>query len=61
MTFVTFVEIFIFKHLSDLGVLTGMHSFSNLLDQYKTNSDNDVLDYYVAPSPNRHKSYKNSE
>ena len=34
----TFVEIFIFKYLSDLGVLQGVHSFYNLLAQYSTNT-----------------------
>jgi len=43
----TFVEIFIFKYLSDLGVLTGMHSFSNLLNQYAANPENEVLEYYA--------------
>lgn len=44
----TFVEIFIFKYLSDLGVLTGLHSFAHLLRQYKTNSDNEVIEYYAS-------------
>ena len=43
----TFVELFIFKYLSDLGVLTGLHSFSNLLNQYKTNTESEVLEYYA--------------
>jgi type I restriction-modification system DNA methylase subunit len=44
----TFVEVFIFKYLSDLGVLVGIHSFQNLLNQYKTNSDNEVIEYYAS-------------
>jgi hypothetical protein len=44
----TFVEVFIFKYLSDLGVLTGFHSFSHLLRQYETNSDNEVIEYYAS-------------
>jgi type I restriction-modification system DNA methylase subunit len=44
----TFVEIFIFKYLSDLGILTGLHSFPNLLNQYKTNTENEVIDYYAS-------------
>lgn len=44
----TFVEIFIFKYLSDLGILTGLFSFSNLLNQYKTNTENEVIDYYAS-------------
>ena len=43
----TFVEIFIFKYLSDLGVLQGVHSFYNLLAQYSTNTDDEVLDFYA--------------
>jgi len=43
----TFVELFIFKYLSDLGVLTGMHSFANLRNQYKTNTEGEVLEYYA--------------
>ncbi|MDR2176333.1 MAG: N-6 DNA methylase [Synergistaceae bacterium] len=45
----TFVEIFIFKYLSDLNVLPpGLHSFSNLLAQYKTNTENEVLKHYAS-------------
>lgn len=44
----TFVEIFIFKYLSDLGVLTGFYSFHDLLSRYKTNSENQVIDYYAT-------------
>jgi type I restriction-modification system DNA methylase subunit len=44
----TFVEIFIFKYLSDLGVLTGFYSFGDLLNRYKTNSDNQVIEYYAS-------------
>ncbi|MEG1925859.1 MAG: N-6 DNA methylase [Ruthenibacterium sp.] len=43
----TFVEVFIFKYLSDLGVLQGMYSFNNLLAQYGNNSDNEVLEFYA--------------
>ena len=43
----TFVEVFIFKYLSDLGVLSGMYSFGNLLTQYKSNSTNEVLEFYA--------------
>ena len=43
----TFVEVFIFKYLSDLGVLPGMYSFNNLLTQYGNNSDNEVLEFYA--------------
>ena len=43
----TFVEIFIFKYLSDLGVLSGIYSFSHLLEQFGNNSDNEVLEFYA--------------
>lgn len=43
----TFVEVFIFKYLSDLGVLPGMYSFGNLLAQYNSNADNEVLEFYA--------------
>jgi type I restriction-modification system DNA methylase subunit len=44
----TFVEIFIFKYLSDLGVLKGIYSFPNLLAQYSTNSENEVIEFYAS-------------
>lgn len=44
----TFVEIFIFKYLSDLGVLRGIYSFSNLLAQYADNDENEVLEFYAS-------------
>ncbi|MCL2520346.1 MAG: N-6 DNA methylase [Spirochaetaceae bacterium] len=44
----TFVELFIFKYLSDLGVLQGFYSFNDLLNRYKTNDDNEVLEYYAT-------------
>lgn len=44
----TFVEIFIFKYLSDLGVLRGMYSFYDLLGKYAGNNDNEVLKYYAS-------------
>lgn len=44
----TFVEIFIFKYLSDLGVLSGMYSFYDLLGRYAGNNDNEVLEYYAS-------------
>ncbi|MDR2044197.1 MAG: hypothetical protein LBQ15_07490 [Clostridium sp.] len=43
----TFVEIFIFKYLSDLGVLQGFFSFRHLLSLYNSNSKNAVLEYYA--------------
>ena len=44
----TFVEIFIFKYLSDLGVLKGMYSFYDLLGRYSGNNENEVLEFYAA-------------
>lgn len=44
----TFVEVFIFKYLSDLGVLPGIYSFGHLLAQYNSNSDNEVLEFYAT-------------
>ncbi|WP_286335532.1 hypothetical protein [Bacteroides caecimuris] len=42
----TFVEIFIFKYLSDLGVLKGLHSFYDLLGRYSGNNENEVLNTF---------------
>lgn len=44
----TFVELFIFKYLSDLGVLQGMYSFSTLLESFETNSAEEVLENYAS-------------
>lgn len=44
----TFVEIFIFKYLSDLGVLKGMYSFYDLIGRYSGNNENEVLEYYAS-------------
>ena len=44
----TFVEIFIFKYLSDLGVLKGMYSFYDLLGRYSGNNENEVLEFYAS-------------
>ena len=43
----TFVEIFAFKYLSDLNVLRGIYSFETLIQQYDTNSNEEVLEYYA--------------
>jgi type I restriction enzyme M protein len=43
----TFVELFIFKYLSDLGILTGTNSFDNLMTLYTSNDDNTVLKHYA--------------
>lgn len=43
----TFVELFIFKYLSDLDVLKGYHNFDSLIKMYDGNSDEEVLDFYA--------------
>ena len=43
----TFVELFIFKYLSDLNILTGMYNFYYLYERYKDNSEDQVLQNYV--------------
>ncbi|MFJ7915417.1 MULTISPECIES: class I SAM-dependent DNA methyltransferase [unclassified Lysinibacillus] len=53
----TFVEIFIFKYLSDLGVLNGDYSFDALCRKYEDedNSDEYVLDFYLGATGPREK------
>ncbi len=53
----TFVELFIFKYLSDLGVLTGDYSFDSLCKKYEDegNSDEYVLDFYLGATGPREK------
>ncbi len=43
----TFVELFIFKYLSDLNILTGDCSFDELLKKYDNNETNYVLNHYA--------------
>lgn len=43
----TFVELFIFKYLSDLEVLKGTYGFYNLINMYKENTDDEVLEQYA--------------
>jgi type I restriction enzyme M protein len=43
----TFVELFIFKYLSDLGVLQGLHSFNTLYDSFNSNTEDEVLENYA--------------
>lgn len=43
----TFVEIFIFKYLSDLEVLKGTHNFYSLISMHDDNTDNEVQEYYA--------------
>ena len=44
----TFVELFIFKYLSDLEVLKGMYSFYDLIQMYGKNTDEEVLERYAG-------------
>lgn len=44
----TFVELFIFKYLSDLGVLKGIYSFDNLYNNYEDNDEGEVLELYAS-------------
>ena len=43
----TFVELFIFKYLSDLDVLKGINNFYNVLETYGTNNEEEVLEFYA--------------
>src|SRR3989339_532105 len=43
----TFVELFIFKYLSDLEVLKGTHNFYTLIEMYEQNTENEVLEHYA--------------
>lgn len=44
------VELFIFKFLSDLGVLKPPSDFESLLSMYETDTDKEVLEYYARNS-----------
>lgn len=44
----TFVELFIFKYLSDLGVLKNFYGFDNLMDAFNSSSSEDVLEMYAT-------------
>lgn len=43
----TFVELFIFKYLSDLNILKNRHSFEFLLNMQTTDSADEILQYYA--------------
>ena len=52
MSLYTFVEVFLFKYLSDIGILTNMNSFDYIFSQYQNEvkTDADVLfEYFNAP------------
>ena len=44
------VELFIFKFLSDLNVLTPPNDFNSLINLYSNNTDEEVLDFYAKNS-----------
>ncbi len=44
----TFVELFIFKYLSDLGVLKSFYGFQYLIDGYLENTPEEVLEIYAT-------------
>lgn len=44
----TFVELFIFKYLSDLGVLKGIYNFNTLISNFETNNADEVLENYAS-------------
>lgn len=44
----TFVELFIFKYLSDLGVLQGVFNFHTLYDSFESNTEAEVLETYAS-------------
>lgn len=43
----TFVELFIFKYLSDLNILKNRHSFEFLMNMQTTDSSDEILQYYA--------------
>ena len=44
----TFVEMFTFKFLSDIGVLKGVYCFDNIYNIYKEYSDKDAFKQYLT-------------
>ena len=43
----TFVEIFIFKYLSDLNILDELYQYNTLLGMYRKSKEDNVLSYYT--------------
>ena len=43
----TFVELFIFKYLSDLGILKNRYSFDYLMSLQTTDTNDEILQYYA--------------
>lgn len=44
----TFVELFIFKYLSDLSVLQGIYNFNTLYGSYNDNNEEEILEIYAS-------------
>jgi type I restriction-modification system DNA methylase subunit len=44
----TFVELFIFKYLSDLGVLQGIFNFDNVIRNFEINTSEEILENYAG-------------
>jgi type I restriction-modification system DNA methylase subunit len=44
----TFVELFIFKYLSDLEILQGIYNFDTLVNSFETNSAKEILENYAG-------------
>lgn len=44
----TFVELFIFKYLSDLGILQGIYNFNKLYESYTENNQEEILELYAS-------------
>jgi len=44
----TFVELFIFKYLSDLGVLQGIYSFNTVISNFEINTSEEILENYAS-------------
>jgi len=44
----TFVELFIFKYLSDLGVLQGLYNFNTVINSFETNNADEILENYAS-------------
>ncbi|MEO5893898.1 MAG: N-6 DNA methylase [Ferruginibacter sp.] len=44
----TFVELFIFKYLSDLEVLRGIYNFNTLITSFETNNPDEILENYAS-------------
>lgn len=44
----TFVELFIFKYLSDLGVLQGIYNFDTVINSFETNTSEEILENYAG-------------